>query len=262
MGTGTGVSALQLWLVSGSGVVGFLVGCLSNVAFSRVTGARAQPVRSARGLLLGLGTAAAFALVAWWAMFAIGSSASGGRRYSSLDVAMQGPAGLAAWWIALIAYCAFAGLCILLVVIDLIYKRLPDEITLPGFIGVTALLVLASAMTLDWQRALTTICAAVILFGLYFVVALIRPGDMGGGDVKLSPLVGAVLGFMGWGSLFVGAFVGFVLGAFIGVMLLLLRRIRRRGSLPYGPCMVLGAWVGIVWGEPAWQAFLGFIEVG
>ncbi|HAQ59267.1 MAG TPA: prepilin peptidase, partial [Microbacterium sp.] len=63
-------------------------------------------------------------------------------------------------------------------------------------------------------------------------------------------LIGIQLGWLGWGSVVVGAFAAFLLGGVFGVALLLARRAGRRTAIPFGPWMLAGAWVGIILGEP------------
>ncbi len=82
------------------------------------------------------------------------------------------------------------------------------------------------------------------------------PEGDGFGDVKLAGLLGLYLGWVGWGALAVGSFAAFVLGGVFSVGLLMLRRAGRKTGIPFGPWMLLGAAVGIVWGEQIFQAYL------
>jgi leader peptidase (prepilin peptidase)/N-methyltransferase len=97
--------------------------------------------------------------------------------------------------------------------------------------------------------------AALYLF--YFVLRLVRPDGMGGGDVKLAGVLGLYLGFVGWGALAVGAFAAFVFGGLYGVALIVLRRAGRKSAIPFGPWMILGAWVGLVAGESVARWYVG-----
>jgi leader peptidase (prepilin peptidase)/N-methyltransferase len=72
---------------------------------------------------------------------------------------------------------------------------------------------------------------------------------MGMGDVKLAAVLGLYLGFLGWGNLLVGAFAAFLLGGLFGVILMLTRRAGRKTGIPFGPWMILGAWLGVFVGE-------------
>ena len=83
----------------------------------------------------------------------------------------------------------------------------------------------------------------------YFILALVKPGGMGMGDVKLAAVLGLYLGFLGWGNLLVGAFAAFVFGGVFGLAAHVTRRAGRKTAIPFGPWMILGAWVGVFAGE-------------
>ena len=72
---------------------------------------------------------------------------------------------------------------------------------------------------------------------------------MGFGDVKLAGVLGIYLGWLGWGSLVSGVFLGFLLGGVTGLALLAAGRATRKSSIPFGPYMLLGALTAILWGE-------------
>jgi leader peptidase (prepilin peptidase) / N-methyltransferase len=63
--------------------------------------------------------------------------------------------------------------------------------------------------------------------------------------VRLAPVIGGLLGWLGPGHVAVGLFVGFLVGGLAAVALLALRRVGLRSSIAYGPAMCLGAWVAI-----------------
>jgi len=71
---------------------------------------------------------------------------------------------------------------------------------------------------------------------------------MGFGDVKLAGVLGGYLAWLGWGELVVGAFAAFLLGGLAGILLMVLRRAGRKSHIPFGPWMLLGALIAILWG--------------
>jgi leader peptidase (prepilin peptidase)/N-methyltransferase len=79
---------------------------------------------------------------------------------------------------------------------------------------------------------------------------------MGWGDVKLAGLLGGALGYLSWAALIVGAFAGFVLGALVGVAIILARQGDRKTALPFGPFMIAGTLLAIFVADPIARAYL------
>jgi leader peptidase (prepilin peptidase)/N-methyltransferase len=100
---------------------------------------------------------------------------------------------------------------------------------------------------------------AGILFLFYFVLAMISPRGMGMGDVKLAGVLGLFLGALGWGQLAVGAGAAFVLGGLFSIILLITRRAGRKSGIPFGPWMLLGAWVGVFAGTAIAGGYLSIV---
>lgn len=140
------------------------------------------------------------------------------------------------------AYLCFAAIGVVLAVIDLDTRRLPNAIVLPSYVVLGALLVLDG----DLASLLRAAVGAAVLFGFFFAVAMAAPGGMGFGDVKLAGVVGGMTAYLSWGALLTGAFLGFLLGAVAGVLLMAASRAGRRSAVPFGPFMVLGAWASIL----------------
>lgn len=149
------------------------------------------------------------------------------------------------------AWLLLAPVGVLLAVVDFRVQRLPDLLTLP--LAGAALVLLGVAALLpehagDW---LTSLLGALVLGGAYFVLFLISPNGMGFGDVKLALGLGAVLGWYGWGSVVLGTFAGFLFGGLYGLGLVVARRAGRRTSIPFGPFLISGAFVGLLIGAYA-----------
>ena len=167
-------------------------------------------------------------------------------------------AGLAAWFgpvAQLPAYLVFAGVGVALALIDLDVRRLPDVLTLPSYpVGIALLGIASAAHHNAWpfERALIGMAA---LFAFYFTVAFISPKGMGFGDVKLSGVVGLHLAWLGWSELVVGAFAAFVVGAVVGIGLVVFSGGGRKTKVPFGPFMLVGALVGIFLGDPIGSAY-------
>ena len=147
------------------------------------------------------------------------------------------------------AFLFLAGAGVLLAVIDVEHKLLPDRVTLPS-IGVGALLLAVAAVaTGDGGSLLRAVLGALVLFVVFVVLVLISPRSIGMGDAKLAALLGLYLGRLGWDVLALGIAAGFVVQAVLALALLATRRIGLRGELPFGPAMLLGAGLAIAWSE-------------
>jgi leader peptidase (prepilin peptidase) / N-methyltransferase len=160
-------------------------------------------------------------------------------------------AGLAAWsvgdlggWAALPAYLLFAWLTVGLIWIDLDVHRLPVGLVVPTGWWLVGLLAVASVATAD-RRWLGALIGAGVMGAVYLLLAVLPGGGVGGGDVRLAPVIGGLLGWLGAGALLVGLLAGFLVGGLAAVTLLALRRAGLRSTIAYGPAMCLGAWVGI-----------------
>ena len=139
-------------------------------------------------------------------------------------------AGLAAWavgdlggWAALPVFLLFAWLTVGLIWIDLDVHRLPIGLVVPTG-GATVVLLAVAILATDVARWQGTVIGAAVMGGFYLLLAVMPGGGVGGGDVRLAPLIGAVLGFLGLGQVVIGMAAGFLLGGVAAVFLLLTRR--------------------------------------
>lgn len=154
------------------------------------------------------------------------------------------------------AYLYLAAIGVALALIDIDVHRLPNAIVLPSYVVVAVLLLVPAVVDGRWDDLLRAVLGGVVLFVGYFLLVFIHPAGMGFGDVKLAGVLGAYLGWLGWGALAVGAFLGFLLGGVYGAVLLLLRRAGRKSAIPFGPFMLLGALVGVLAGQQLAEGYL------
>ncbi|MFJ8085035.1 prepilin peptidase [Streptomyces sp. NPDC096205] len=140
---------------------------------------------------------------------------------------------------------------VLLAAVDFRVKRLPDPLTLPLAAAALALLGGAAAAPEHAGEWTSALFGSLALAAGYFVLFLINPGGMGFGDVKLALGVGAALGWYGWGTLMLGTFAGFLLGALYGGALVVARRANRKTAIPFGPFLIAGAFLGLLAGAYA-----------
>lgn len=156
-------------------------------------------------------------------------------------------AGSAAFFVALVSLVTASAA---LIYTDVRSRLLPNSIVF-GAIAVGAITMTTTAALMGfWTQLLFAGIGCVALFASYLAIALIRPGGMGGGDVKLAALVGMYLGWFGWQVFIVGTVGAFVLAA--GHLVWKNSRGRLPERLAFGPYMIAATWAGI--------AFHGFVS--
>lgn len=136
-----------------------------------------------------------------------------------------------------------------LAVYDLKWFLLPNRLIYPISViaAVQAAIVILSAdhpVTALWNAAL----AVVIGGGIFYVLFQVSEGKwIGGGDVKLGALLGLVVATPGRAILFI--FLGSVLGTLASLPLLLKGRLRRSSHIPFGPFLISGAIIAVLFGS-------------
>ncbi|ADG88921.1 hypothetical protein TBS_12110 [Thermobispora bispora] len=217
-------------LVAGAAAAGLIAGAYARALAARFTADPGDPRREARDAfaaavrarpvprppyLLEIATAAAAALAAW-----------------RVEPGWQ----LAAW-----GYAVWAGAA--LAAIDWRTRRLPDAITLPSYPVLIALLAPSG-------RLPGAALAAAVLIVVFGVLWLIRPADLGLGDVKLSGLIGLVTGSGGPAAAATAVLAGVLLAALYAIALLARGRGSRDTVFPFGPFLITGALAALAAGSP------------
>jgi len=165
-------------------------------------------------------------------------------------------------YLLLIAFLYLAAMSVALALIDLDTSTLPNWLVLPSYFVGVVLLSAAGIVSGDYGALIRAGVGMAVLWLIYFGMAMAYPGGMGFGDVKLAGVLGLFLGYLGWGALFTGAFAAFVLGGFFGLALLLSRKADRKTGIPFGPWMLVGAWIGVVFSEPIVQNYFSLFGFG
>jgi leader peptidase (prepilin peptidase)/N-methyltransferase len=174
----------------------------------------------------------------WWLVIAVALT------WASLTFRLGGQAH----WSLLPAYLYLGAIGAALTLIDLDVHRLPDLLVLPSYPIAFVLLLVPTVVTGDWGALLRGVLAGTALFVGYLVLALVSPGGggLGFGDVKLAGVLGLLLGWLGWSPAIVSVLAAFVVGGVIALILLLARRASRSSFIAFGPSMILGAWVALM----------------
>lgn len=139
--------------------------------------------------------------------------------------------------------------------IDYDHQLLPDNITLP--------LLWAGLLLNLWHTFATPVDAilgaafgyGVLWFVFHAFKLLTGKEGMGYGDFKLMGALGA---WFGWQALPVLVVLSSVVGAVLGILMLVIDRNRRGKPVPFGPFIALAGFVYLVWGEPIIAAYFRF----
>jgi leader peptidase (prepilin peptidase)/N-methyltransferase len=248
----------QVYLIIVVGMSGLLIGSFLNVVIYRVPEGRSvvRPGSACPHCGQPIGARDNLPVVSW--LLLRGRSRCCGEpislRYPLVEATTAAAfAGVTAWtglsWL-LPALLYLAAISIALAIIDLDVHRLPNAIVLPSYPVAAALLVPAALVAGEPGRLLRAAIGAFVLYAFYFLLMVVYPRGMGFGDVKLAGVLGLYLGFFGWSHLAIGAFLGFMVGGVVGVGLILGGRAGRKTLYPYGPSMIVGAWLALTAAEP------------
>jgi leader peptidase (prepilin peptidase)/N-methyltransferase len=143
-------------------------------------------------------------------------------------------------------------------VIDLEHYIVPDRITGPLTVSALALLGLAAAADGSGWRYGRALLGGVAFFAFLLILNLVYPKGMGMGDVKLAFSLGLYLGWLGWGQVFLGGFLAFLLGGLVGVGLIAAKVLKsRKDFVPFGPFLALGTMLTVFWADPILRWYTG-----
>lgn len=154
------------------------------------------------------------------------------------------------------AFMVFGGATLALTLIDLDHQLLPNRVLFPALGGAGFLLGIGALWDGSSAALLRGVLGGVAYFLGLLAFALIARGGFGMGDVKLALLLGLFLGYIGWGEVALGAVLAVMLGGIASVLLLVSRSKGRGAKFAYGPYLVAGAWVSIIWGERILEWYL------
>ena len=146
------------------------------------------------------------------------------------------------------------GLCLVtalvpITLIDLDVRRIPDKIT-----GPAAVAALVAGLALDISYVPEQLIAGAAALLLFYLAAVMKPGGMGMGDVKLVGMLGLYLGRAVAPAIFIALLLGVVVGgvimARVGVAT------GRKQTVPFGPFLALGGMIAFFAGTPIVDAYL------
>jgi leader peptidase (prepilin peptidase)/N-methyltransferase len=153
-------------------------------------------------------------------------------------------------------YAAFFFVLVVLTVIDLEHKLLPNRIVYPTFVTGWLALAITALLGHDLHRLWDASVGALIFGGSFLVVGLLAP--LGGGDIKLAFVLGTFLGFIGApGVVLIGMFMSFLLGGVTGIGLRLFAGATGKTEVPFGPFLAAGTATAVLFGPQLVDLYVG-----
>jgi leader peptidase (prepilin peptidase)/N-methyltransferase len=155
----------------------------------------------------------------------------------------------------LLEFLVFGWGLVVVSVIDLDHRLLPDVFTLPGM-G----LGLVGAWLNPERHFVDAILGAAFGFGFlwavsYVYLALRKEEGMGGGDIKLLGWIGALLG---WKAVVFTILTSSIIGSIVGLSLAAVRRTGLKTAIPFGPFLALAAFIYVFAGHQITQSYISF----
>lgn len=159
--------------------------------------------------------------------------------------------------VAAFVYMAFFWALVVLTIIDLDHKLLPNRVVYPTFVLGWVGLVADALVEGRADRLVDAALGAVIFGGFFYVIAVIAPAGMGGGDVKLAFVLGTFLGYVDApGVVLAGMFLSFFLGGVIGLVAMVATGGGRKMQIPFGPFLTAGTVIAIFVGRELVDLYL------
>ncbi|MBL0636719.1 prepilin peptidase [Aeromonas dhakensis] len=166
----------------------------------------------------------------------------------SLVVAATFPPG----W-GLLAALLLTWVLVALTFIDLDKMLLPDQLTLPLLWG-GLLFNLAGGFVPLADAVIGAMAGYLVLWSLYWAFKLLTGKEgMGYGDFKLLAALGA---WLGWQALPIVLLLSSLVGAIIGISLILLRNHHQGKPIPFGPYLAIAGWIALLWGDTITRWYL------
>ncbi|WOX48853.1 A24 family peptidase [Aeromonas sp. XH] len=137
--------------------------------------------------------------------------------------------------------------------IDLDKMLLPDQLTLPLLWGGLLFNLLGGFVPLA-DAVIGAMAGYLVLWALYWAFKLLTGKEgMGYGDFKLLAALGA---WLGWQVLPIVLLLSSLVGAAIGIGLILLRNHHQGKPIPFGPYLAIAGWIALLWGDSITRWYL------
>ncbi len=148
-----------------------------------------------------------------------------------------------------LVYAVVAPALVIITAIDIEHQIIPDVITLPGI----ALGLAVGTYTIGYTDSLL---GFFVGGGLFYLLAVLSNGGMGGGDIKYISAAGA---FLGWQKVLLVIFIGALLGSVVGVFQIAVQKKSRKSLIPFGPFLATGTLVTLFYGNSLIRLYLEYL---
>ena len=139
------------------------------------------------------------------------------------------------------AFGLMIAMCVEQSIIDYATHRLPRGVTFRAAIVGGPLLTLAAINHDDNGRIGVMFASFVVTLALFALLAAFSKGGIGGGDVRLAPVLAMFLGWLGASHVYLGLGSGFILGGVVATGMLVTRRASASTRIAFGPFLCIGA---------------------
>ena len=138
-----------------------------------------------------------------------------------------------------LVYFVLAPTLVIITVVDIKHQIIPDIITLPGL----ALGLAAGSYSIGYANSFM---GFLLGCGLFYLLAILSNGGIGGGDIKYIAAAGA---FVGWQKVLLIIFIGAVLGTFVGLFQIGFQKKTRKDIIPFGPFLSVATLITLFYGN-------------
>ena len=145
-----------------------------------------------------------------------------------------------------LVYAVVATSLVIITAIDIEHQIIPDVITLPGI----AFGLIVGICAIGYKDSLLGLFLGG---GLFYLLAVLSNGGMGGGDIKYIAAVGALLG---WQKVLLVIFIGAFLGSIVGLFLITIQKKSRKSTIPFGPFLAAGTLITLFYGNSLIRVYL------
>ncbi len=141
----------------------------------------------------------------------------------------------------MVAYSLMIAMCVEQSIIDYATHRLPRGVTFRAAIIGGPLLTLAAINHDDNGRIGVMFASYIVTLVLFVMLSAFSKGGIGGGDVRLAPVLAMFLGWLGASHVYIGLGSGFILGGVVAAGMLFTRRAKTSTRIAFGPFLCIGA---------------------